>query len=158
MAQQCPQHAALSHLLFPLLSFVLAWLSTRRHLAGWLSFKSNRKKHLSVAPSGIPWNWHTCLSWTVANGTKAFIGQSELRGSFKVRRLVQRCVNVKRLCGGKIVPYTESIKGCSLGLRDWTWWGKRPKSISNENKESRRGRSLLGEMNWTLSLLFLRLW
>lgn len=91
--------------------------------------------------------WNESFYWTV---WAQRLLQSEEVGS--ARRECQKTVE------GKIVPYTESIKGCSLGLRDWTWWGKWPKSISNENKESRRGRSLLGEMNWTLSLLFLRLW
>lgn len=104
MAQQCSQDSALSHLLFPLLSFVLAWLFTWRHLAGWLSFKSDRKETHFCSSQWDPQNWNTWPSWTVANRMKVLIRQPEVSGYSKVRRLDQHYVNSKGYVGERLCP------------------------------------------------------
>ena len=151
MAQQCSQDSALSHLLFPLLSFVLAWLFTWRRLVGWFSFKSNRKETHFCSSTWDPQNWNTCPSWTVANRMKVLIRQPEVSGPSKVRRLDQHYVNSKGYVGERLCPThnQELLLGAQrLGEQ------KQPMSISHEDKESRRGRGLFGKMNWTLSLFF----
>lgn len=57
-----------------------------------------------------------------------------------MRRLVQRCVNVKRLWRERSYPTQNQSKAVSWGSETGQWWGKRPKSISNENNESRGGK------------------
>lgn len=119
------------------------------------SFKSKIKETVSVAPrrtlaTGIcvhfelwPRGWKPLLD-NQGQGPPPKWG-----GWISITWTLNDCVG-KRLCPTQNQEWlTEAQR---LGGQ------KQPMLISNKDKESSRGSGIVGEMNWTLSLLFPKLW